>query len=284
VNLLGRLEQDLTMAGYVPKTRLIYVNSIRDFAAFAGRSPVELGAEDVRMWVDELTTRRVRGPQRLRQHFSALKFLYTKTLWRPEAVSFLAWPSDHPRLPTVLSRQEIQRLLEAFEQPKHQALFATLYATGLRLREACELRWLDLDPARKVIFVRRGKGNRERLVMLSKLLLSILRSHQRLEPWRTPWVFTSNNGAGSLNPDVARRALVRASRASGVAKHVTPHVLRHSFATHLLEGGTNLRTIQVLLGHQTIATTARYAQVSSELIRATRSPIERLRAFQVRCV
>jgi site-specific recombinase XerD len=208
---------------------------------------------------------------------AALKFLYTKTLWRPEAVSFLSWPSDPQKLPTVLAIGEVERLLGALERPKYRVFFTTVYATGLRIREACQLETRDIDAARGVVHVRHAKRKRERFVMLSPRLLSILRAYWALERPPAPWIFAASTSARHLRPDTARKALKLAVAKAGLEKKVTPHVLRHSFATHLLEGGTDLRVIQVLLGHNTIKTTTRYARVSTELIAKTPSPLEQLK-------
>jgi site-specific recombinase XerD len=269
--------QDLELAGYVPTTRLIYLNAIRDFAAHFRRSPVELDADEVRAWVAWLRKEAGIGPQRIGQHMAALKFLYTKTLWKPEAVSFLSWPSIPQKLPTVLSAAEVERLLEALQRPKYRVFFTTVYATGLRLREACRLETRDIDASRSVIHIRQGKGQKERLVMLSQRLLAILRAYWSLERPPAPLLFASSTSGRHLNPEMARRALKRAAAKAGIEKKVTPHVLRHSFATHLLEGGTDLRVIQVLLGHGSIKTTTRYARVSTVLIGKTPSPLERLK-------
>lgn len=274
--LRDRMMHDLELAGYVPKTRLIYLNSIRDYAKRFGRSPADLGADEVRVWVDDLTKESEIGPQRVRQHMAALKFLYTKTLWKPEAVSFLSWPSDPQRLPTVLAADEVERILAAFERPKYRVFFTTVYGTGLRVLEACQLETRDIDAARGVIHVRCGKGQKERFVMLSPRLLVILRKYWSIERPSPPWVFESNTG-GHLQPNTARLALRLACGKAGVARKVTPHVLRHSFATHLLEAGTELRVIQVLLGHNSIKTTTRYARVSTALIAKTKSPLDRLK-------
>jgi len=275
--LRDRMVHDLELAGYVPKTRLIYLNAIRDFAKHFRRSPAEMGADDVRAWVGRLTKEAGIGPQRIRQHMAALKFLYTKTLWKPQAVSFLSWPSDPQKLPTVLAADEVERLLAALQRPKYRVFFTTVYATGLRLREACRLETGDIDAARNVIHVRHGKGHKERFVMLSPRLLVILRAYWSLERPPAPWLFASSTSGRCLNADMARKALKLAAAKAGVDKRVTPHVLRHSFATHLLEGGTDLRVIQVLLGHGSIKTTTRYARVSTELIGKTQSPLERLK-------
>jgi site-specific recombinase XerD len=275
--LRDRMMQDLELAGYVPRTRFVYVNAIRDFVRFFGRSPIELGADEVRAWVAHLSKPGGVGTQRIRQHMAALKFLYTKTLWKPEAVSFLSWPSDPQKLPVVLAADEVKRLLDALERASYRVFFTTVYATGLRVREACLLETRDLDATRGVIHVRHAKGRMERYVMLSARLLSILRAYWSLERPPAPWLFASGRGGRHLDVGTARRAMKLAAEKAGLTKRITPHVLRHSFATHLLEAGTDLRVIQVLLGHASIKTTTRYARVSTELIAKTVSPLECLK-------
>jgi integrase/recombinase XerD len=274
--LRDRMMHDLELAGYVPKTRLIYLNSIRDFAKHFRRSPSEMGADEVRAWVDQIRDTGV-SPQRIRQHMAALKFLYTKTLYKPEAVSFLSWPSDPLKLPTVLAAEEVARLLTALERPKYRVFFTTVYAAGLRVLEAARLRTDDIDAARGVIHIREAKGKKERYVMLSPRLLRILRAYWSLEHPTAPWLFESSRGGRHINPQTARSALKLAAAKAGLDKKVTPHVLRHSFATHLLDSGTELRVIQVLLGHNAIKSTARYARVSTARIAKTQSPLDRLK-------
>jgi integrase/recombinase XerD len=274
--LRDKMVHDLELGGYMSKTRRIYVNAIRDFAKHFGRSPLELGADEARVWLRRLAKEDQLSPQRIRQHMAALKFLYTKTLYKPEVVSFMVWPSDPQRLPIVLAADEVERLLAALERTKYRVFFTTVYATGLRLGEASRLETRDIDAARGVIHVRNAKGQRERFVMLSPRLLAILRAYWSFERPPAPWLFASNRG-GHLNPDTARKSLRLAATKARVDKKVTPHVLRHSFATHLLEGGTDLRVIQVLLGHGSIKTTTRYARVSAKLLAKTRSPLERLK-------
>jgi site-specific recombinase XerD len=171
--------QDLRLAGYAPKTQKTYLECIGLFAQFCWE-PAQADQEVVRAWVARLEKSNV-GSQRLRQHFAALKFLFGKTLARPEQVAFLSWPKDPQRLPTVLSAEHVSALLGALESPKYRVFFTTVYATGLRLNEACHLKPADIDAARGVIHVRYGKGNKERLVMLSPTLLSILRAYWKQE-------------------------------------------------------------------------------------------------------
>jgi site-specific recombinase XerD len=174
----------------------------------------------------------------------------------------------------VLDPGEVSRLLQAFREPKYRVFFTLLYATGLRLREACLLETRDVNAARGVIHVRHGKGGKERFAMLGRKLLEMLREYWKVVRPPTPWLFASRSS--HLNPEVARAAFKRAAAGAGLRTPVSPRTLRHSFATHLLEAGTDVRIIQVLLGHASIRTTARYAHVSTETIAGIRSPIERL--------
>jgi site-specific recombinase XerD len=215
------------------------------------------------------------GTQRLRQHFAALRFLYSKTLARPAETAFLSWPQDTDKLPVVLSEEQVHRLLDALEKPRFRVFFTTMYAAGLRISETCRIQTGDIDAARGVIHVRKAKGGKERLVMLSPRLLVILRAYWKLTRPPAPWLFTGRTGR-PIAAEVARNALARAAAAIKLDKKVTPHVLRHSFATHLLEAGTDLRVIQVLLGHGSIRVTTRYTRVSAGMIAKTKSPLERL--------
>ena len=272
--VLEQMNSDLELAGYAPQTRTTYLHAARDFAAFHGRSPSDMGQAELRAWVRHLSTRSL-SAQRRRQHHAALRFLYVRTLGRPSSTAFLSWPRDTERLSPVLAPLDVERLLRALREPKYRVFFTLLYATGLRLQEACLLETRDIDATRGVIRVRHGKGRRERLVMLSPRLLRILRAYWSFVRPPAPWLFASSRGT-PLNAEVARSALKRAGVELALAINVTPRLLRHSFATHLLEAGTDLRVIQVLLGHRSIRTTARYARVSTELIARTKSPIDRL--------
>lgn len=273
--LRDRMMHDLTLAGYKPKTTTTYLNAVRDFAAHHKRPPTDLSADHVRAWMDRLRESGI-GPQRIRQHMAALKFFFTKTIYKPGTVSFLSWPQDPKRLPTVLEFTEVERLLLALEHPKYRVFFTTVYATGLRVNEACKIQTGDIDAARSVIHVRQAKGDKDRYVMLSARLLAIMRAYWAFDRPPAPWMFAAKRTAKPLRAETARLALKFAKLKAGLTKHVTPHVLRHSFATHLLEGGTDLRVIQILLGHSSIRSTIRYASVSTELIGKTPSPLDKL--------
>lgn len=273
--LQDKMVQDLALTGYAESTQQRYLADARSFIAFHMRPAGELGQDDVRSYVGHLVNVQEVKSQRLRQHLASLRFLFVKTLGCPQAVSFFSWPKDPKRLPVVLSAKEVKALLQNLTHPKYRVLFTTIYATGLRISEACQLQTGDIDAQRGVIHVRHGKGGSERTVMLSPRLLAILRAYWKQVRPTKPFLFTNDNG-GPLDYQTALKALKAATLAAGIAKHVTPHVLRHSFATHLLEHGTDLRTIQVLLGHNSIRTTTVYTRVSTGLIGRTQSPLDHL--------
>jgi site-specific recombinase XerD len=264
---------DLRLANYSPTTIQTYLGSIRLFAKFHRRSPAEMGHDEARAWVKWLTDSKL-SPQRLRQHFAALKFLYAKTLGRPDVVAFLSWPRDKPKLPVVLSAEAVAKLLGALESTKFRVLFTTMYGAGLRITEVCQIKTQDIDAQRGVIHVV-GKGGKERLAKLSPRLLTILRAYWAEERPPAPWLFASKNGT-PVHSNTARASFKLAAAAAGIDKKISTHVLRHSFATHLLEAGTDLRILQVMLGHDSLASTTRYASVSTKLLAKTTSPLDTL--------
>jgi integrase/recombinase XerD len=269
--LRNRMLDDLRLGGYAANTIKTYLRCIRAFAKFHRRSPADLGHEQVRVWVQHLVARKL-SPSELDVHFSALKFLYRKTLGRADVVGFLSTQRKVPKLPTVLTRDQIDRLLSALQSPKYRILFTTMYGAGLRISEVCKLSVQDIDAGRGVLRIV-GKGGTERFAKLSPKLLSILRAYWRSERPALPWLFSSRNGS-HVHPETARSAFKQAAKTAGLPSKVTTHVLRHSFATHLLEAGTDLRVIQVLLGHSSLAATVRYTRVSTKLIAETAGPLD----------
>ena len=271
--VLEQMSSDLALAGYASRTRTTYLHAARDFTTFHRRSPDKLGRNELREWVGHLGAQGL-SAQRLRQHYAALRFLFVRTLGRPSAVSFLSWPKERERLAPVLSPEDVYTILNSFREAKYRTFFTVLYSTGLRLREACLLETRDIDAARRVIRVRNAKGGRERLVMLDSRLLALLRRYWSIARPAAPWLFTSSRGK-ALHPEVARSALRAVVSGMALPVAVNPRTFRHSFATHLFEQGVSLRVIQVLLGHRSIRTTARYTLVSVDLIARTPSLIER---------
>ena len=269
-----RMAWDLAFARRAERTQKIYLADARSFVEFHGGSLEAFGQGEVRAWVEHLIEKGT-SPSRLRQHLSALVFLFRKTLGRPEAVSFFSWPKDAERLPVVLSLDEVSRLLEAVEGDNYRMLFRTMFSAGLRIQEACRLQIGDLDGDRHVIRVL-GKNGRERQAALHQLLLESLRSYWRKVRPVPPWMFTGRVG-NPLDVDQARKVFKAAVKAIGLSKQATPHSLRHTYATLQMEQGTDLRVIQVLLGHSTIRSTERYLHVSTHLITESKDPLELLR-------
>lgn len=270
-----QMRQDLALAGYALVTQRLYWLDARRFVARFGKPATEMGRAELRQYVEELKARGL-SASRLKQHFAALKFLFDKTLGRPTEVSFLSWPSQPRPLPRVMSTGEVGALLSAFQSPKYRAIAMTMYDAGLRVSEACALEVTDIDAARMVVHVRHGKGGRPRDVPLSPMLLEVLRAYWKLERPPLPYIFVGYGTRRPLRPSAVQRALLCARADAGIRRRVTAHVLRHSFATHLLEAGTDLRVLQQLLGHRDVSTTAGYAHVAHELLCTIKSPLERV--------
>lgn len=270
-----RMMKDLARAGYADTTQRSYLHCFDAFVAFhAGRDPSEMGQTETRAWVEHLIDHAGIGHQRQNQHFAALKFLYKRTLGRAEAVSFILFRRGPEPLPETLSIEQVQQLLESLRLLKYRILFTTVYSTGVRISEACHLTTSDIDAAGGVIHVR-GKGRKQRQLPLDPVLLEALRSYWKQERPTAPWLFTSKSG-GPMRRQAAWEALRRAAHRAGLKRKVGPHVLRHSFATHSLEAGTDIRVLQVLLGHASIESTMRYTRVSKKLLANASRPLEQL--------
>ncbi len=278
-HLYERLAQDLTLRNFSPATRRIYLLYCRQFIAFFMRSPQQIGEAEIRQYLLEQTQLHRRSYNTYRQIYAALKFLYTYTLQRPWEVERIPFPKQRMiRLPSILSAQELHELFEAIRRPKERALFMTCYAAGLRIREACHLQVADIDSQRMLIQVRQPKGGRQRQTLLSARLLQVLRDYWRLQ--RPPlWLFPGPTPVTPLSTEGARRVFTQACQDAGLTKHCTPHTLRHSFATHLLESGVDVIVVQKLLGHQSVRSTSRYLHVSTEHLQTIVSPLDLLPAL-----
>ena len=273
--LRRRMIEDMHLRNFAPGTVSVYVNCIARFARHFGKSPDLLGPDDVRAYLLHLIEQRRSSWSYYNQNLQALRFLYNVTLGRDCVLKHIACPKRPKRLPVVLSGEEVVRFFTAIDGLKHRALLMTAYAAGLRVSEVTALRVEDIDSRRMVIRVRQGKGSKDRYVMLSPKLLELLRAYWKAARPRV-WLFPGNDPERPITTSAVRKACQRAREAAGLGKHVTVHTLRHSFATHLLEAGTDLRTIQVLLGHHSPRTTAVYTHVSPAAVRATTSPLDRL--------
>jgi integrase/recombinase XerD len=278
--LRQRMSEDMQLRGLTPKTQAMYITAVARFAVYFGKSPELLGPEDVRAYLLYLTQQDQPGNVILTK--SALGFLYRQTLRKDWKILFDPFPKKPRRLPTVLSLEEIAEVFETIRNAKYGAILMTEYASGLRISEVTHLRVQDIDSQRMQIAIRQGKGQKDRQVMLSPSLLTILREYWRAtRPGTGPaWMFPGQDSTKPIHPSSVRKALRRATQElEKRGKHVTPHTLRHSFATHMLEAGADIRLVQVLLGHRSLMTTARYTHVSQRTINAAPSPLEAVLAI-----
>ena len=286
--LRRRMIEDMTVRNLSPATQQSYVYAVAKFSRFFGRSPDKLTLEDVRTYQVHLASKGTSWTS-LNQTVAALRFFYGVTLGMAEIPERIAYAREPRRLPMVLSADEVVRFLEAVASLKALAALTAAYASGLRVSEVTGLRVADIvpkarlrhdDSSRMIIRIERGKGGKQRYVMLPVQLpvqlLSILRTYWRLaRPGH--WLFPGRDADRPIDPATLHAACRSARAAAGIDKKVTVHILRHSFATHLLESGVDIRVIQVLLGHAHLSTTARYTHVSQGLISRTESPLERLK-------
>jgi integrase/recombinase XerD len=270
-----QLGQDLALANYAKKTRDSYVATATHLSARFGKPVADLTREEIRTYVEEMTARG-KSASWLTTQLAALSFLYRKTLGRPDLVSFVSYPKRHKPLPTVLSLDEVGALIGAVRHPCYQAIVMVLYGAGLRITEALALEVTDIDVARGIIRVRHGKGNKAREAKLSPTLYNWLRQYWARQRPTPPYLFASRKTGKPPCAESVRAALAHAAKQAWIGKHVTPHVLRHCFATHLLEQGTDVRVVGALLGHASLQSTARYAKVTEKLVRQTPSPIDLL--------
>lgn len=277
--LRQRMIETLELRGFSPKTQRIYVECVARFARYFGRSPDQLGVEEMRTYLLYLVRERKVAWSTYKQSLSALRFLYRSVLNQGEVVQDIRTPRPERRLPVVLSFEEVHRLFAAIRSFKHRTLLMLAYASGLRLSEAARLRVSDIDSQRMVLRVVQGKRKKDRYTILSPLQLQLqlqMLGHYWCAARPTDYLFPGRGQSGVVRSSTVQRACLEVQLRAGIGKHITPHTLRHSFATHLLEAGTEMRVIQELLGHTSPRTTAIYTHVSTQLIRQTKSPLDLL--------
>jgi len=273
--LYERMSRDLKLKNYSPATQAEYLRCCCGFVRYHMKPPTELGETDIKEYLAHLQLKGA-GPETLKMNVAGLKFLYGETLARPEVAARLPWPKVPQKKPDILSGTEVERVLGAVKGLVPAVALTAAYGAGLRISEACRLRVEDIDGKRKLIHVRLGKGQKDRYVLLPERLLELLRTYWVAVKPAHGWLFPGRKEEQHLSPSAVQKALKSAVQATKLKKKVTPHVLRHSFATHLLETGHDIRLIQALLGHASIRTTARYAQVSSAHIGRATSPLDLL--------
>ena len=272
--------EELQRRNYAETTINSYLRTVEEFSRRFDCSPDRLGPRHIREYQAELFQKRKFSPNTVAHRLAALRFFYTKTLKKVWSIEETPYPKKTLHLPTILSQEEVARLIDAAWPTFHRTLLMALYATGLRRAELARLKVSDVDSKRMVIHVRGGKGRKDRDVMLSPKLLEVLREHWR-ELHRKPsaWLFPGNRWHTSDTPittKVVWNACKEAAQRAGLQKDVHPHTLRHCFATHLLEAGADLRTIQILLGHHDLKETTIYLHLSQRHLRATASPLDSL--------
>ncbi len=274
--LRRRMIDDMQIRNLSPRTQSTYVRQVAQFSRHFGKSPELLGPAEIRTWQVHLAQDKRLAARSITVAVSALRFVYTVTLKRPWVLD-----DDIPtgrkvrKLPVVLSQEEVARFLSSVDDPKHRMILTICYATGLRISEAVHLKPAAIDSKRMVIRVEQGKGHKDRYVMLSPKLLAMLREYwQRTHPGE--WLFPGGKPGQPISPLTVDRTCRQVKERCGIGKPVTPHSLRHAFAVHLLEAGTDLRTIQLLLGHRDLGTTAQYLRIATSTDCATASPLDAL--------
>ena len=272
--LHDQMKGDLLLKAYSPHTQRAYLRCARHFARHYMRSPEEMGEQEVRDFLLHLVRDRKASPATQDMYVNALKFLYTITLKRPEAVKGISHPKRPKTLPVILSPEEVLRVFAAIRAVKYKAIIATAYAAGLRISEVCALQVSDIDSQRMRIHVRSGKGKKDRYVMLGESLLALLRQYYQAVRPKGEYLFPGQKPQQHISTTAVSLVLRKVIRETGLSKKVTMHTLRHCFATHLLEAGTDIRILQVLLGHSSIRTTLRYTHITDRLVQKLVSPLD----------
>lgn len=278
MDVYSRVDSDLRLSRHAASTRKHYLNECRKFLShFSDRKPEELGEADVRVYLHHLIEVRRVSPYTHRMAVAAIRFLFERSLGKPEQVARIPWPRVTDALPTVLAHAELVALFRAATKSMLRTMLLAGYGAGLRVSEVCRLQVGDIDTPRGVIVVRGGKGGKDRLTTLSPRLLRALRRHWTETRPAGPWLFPGQSAVGHVGHKVLHAGFRAAVRQAGIRRAgVRFHSLRHSFATHMLEAGVDTRVLQSLLGHSRVETTARYAQVRSDLIAALPDPLDLL--------
>jgi integrase/recombinase XerD len=271
--LRDQMREDLILRAYSPHTQEGYLRCVQQFAKYHMRPPQEMGEREIRDFLFHLAQERKVSAFTQDQYVNALKFLYSVTLKRPEVVKDIPHPKRPKVLPVILSPEEVLSFFERVRSVKYKAIIATAYAAGLRISEACALRITDIDSKRMRIHIRLGKGKKDRYVMLGESLLALLREYYKAARPEGEYLFPGQKPGTHLSTSVSR-VVWRVNREAGFSKKATMHTFRHCFATHLMEAGTDIRVLQVLLGHSSIKTTLRYTHITDRLIGKLVSPLD----------
>lgn len=271
--LRRRMLDDMQIRNLSAGTQRSYIHYIADFAMHYKLSPEKLGLDEIYNYRLYLLEQKQLSPQSVNQFVAAAKFLYITVLEMPWGDVEFPYAKVPEKLPAVLSAEEVERFFEAIWLPKHRALLMLCYGSGLRISEACALQVSDIDSARMLVHVRHGKGGRDRFTVIGHRMLTVLREYWKIQKPRK-WLFPTTREDEHIHPAAIQQICRDATQRAGIVKRVTPHLPRHSFATHLLENGADTRVIQVLLGHRRIDTTARYTAVTPRSLGRLESPLD----------
>jgi len=274
--LQEKMREEMILRGFAQNTIDGYLSRCRYFAKHYMRSPADMGEQEIRQFLLYLMQEKNASASNYKAYLSSLRFLYKHILKRPEEVRDIPYPKTPKTLPVVLSRTEVIRILGALDNLKHKAILVTTYSAGLRISETLKLKKSDIDSDRMRIRVDEGKGKKDRYSILSLLNYTLLREYYKQKQPQGDWLFPSPKPEKHLGYAAARVVFVNAKKKARIRKRATVHTLRHSFATHLLENGTDIRYVQTLLGHASIRTTVRYLHVSNKYIEKLESPWDAL--------
>lgn len=277
VNILSNLREqmkiDLELKGFSPNTQKLYLTHIRQFAEHFMKSPLDLGESEIKEYLHFLITERNLSNSYISSSYSALKFLYETTLKRQWEMEGIPRTKKQKRLPVVLSKEEVKRLIDVTTNIKHKAILTTIYSAGLRVSEAANLKLNDIDSGNMQIRVEQGKGNKDRYTILSDKTLELLRQYYKLYRPVT-WLFPGASQDSPLTSRTIQKVFEQSKQKAAISKDVTVHSLRHSFATHLLEVGTDIYHIQLLLGHSSVKTTSIYIHLTNKNLLKLKSPLD----------
>ena len=273
--LREQMKMDLKLKGYSPKTQVAYLGYMKNFVRYFGRSPAKMGEKEIREYLYHLITGKNLGDSSINSAYSALKFFYETTLCRDWNVAKIPRRKTEKRLPVVLDGSEIKQLLAVTTNLKHRALLMTTYSAGLRVSETAHLKVCDVDSKRMQLRVAQGKGKKDRYALLSPVTLNLLRDYWRqYRPFS--WLFPGRSPERPISTRSIQKVFKDAKRKAGIKKPATVHTLRHSFATHLLEAGTDIYRVQKLMGHTTPKTTAIYIHLRRQDLLKVVSPLDSL--------
>lgn len=272
-NLLKKLEIELKIKGYTKATIKTYKAHNLDFLKFVNKSPLEIITEDVKAYQASLTEKETK-PSSIVLKLSAIKFLFHEILEHEIITKKIKYPKSHKKIPDALTKEEVQKLFSVIENPKHRLLLEFMYGSGLRVGECVKFKIYDLNLDDNTAKVRGGKGNKDRMIILSQKITSKIKEYIKDRENKTDYLFPAKGSDKPMTIRMAQKIIEKAAKDAGFKKRVYCHILRSSFATHLLEAGTSIRVIQTILGHSSISTTERYTKVSTEMLKKVKSPLD----------